>query len=235
METRGATLHMLLFTTDPLLVASFKNASRELGIEAEFSQDCQQVSDHLNHAKYEGVVVDFDTVSNARPVLASVRKSPSNQNAVLFAVATNFTDAQQALEDHAHFLLQRPIEASAIRQTLDVAYDLMLGERRRNFRNAVEIPVLLTIITSGTSIECSTINISSNGMAITTPVPFNLAEPLDVAVFLSKGVTIRATGLVIWNDTHGKCGLQFQCKTPEMRHQLDSWLDSQFATPPSEE
>jgi hypothetical protein len=64
---------------------------------------------------------------------------------------------------------------------LDVAYDLMLGERRRNFRNVVEIPVLLTIINSGTSIECSTINIGSNGMAVTTPVPFNLAEPLDVA------------------------------------------------------
>jgi hypothetical protein len=109
-----------------------------------------------------------------------------DQNAVLFAVATNFADAQQALEDHAHFLLRRPIEASAIRQTLDVAYDLMLGERRRNFRNAVEIPVLLTIIHSGTSIECSTINIGSNGMAVPTPVPFNLAGHWMLQCFYRK-------------------------------------------------
>jgi hypothetical protein len=72
-------------------------------------------------------------------------------------------------------------------------------------------------------------------MAVTTPVPFNLAEPLDVTVFLPKGPAIRATGLVVWNDTRGKCGLQFQRKTPEMRHQLDSWLDSQFAESPSQE
>jgi hypothetical protein len=77
-------LHMLLFTTDPLLVTSFKNVSRELGIEAEFSQDCQQVSHQLNHAKYEAVVVDFDTVSNARPVLASVRKSRSRSKRCAF-------------------------------------------------------------------------------------------------------------------------------------------------------
>ena len=172
-----------------------------------------------------------DTVSNARPIFASVRKSRSNQNAVLFAVATSTTHAEQALEDRAHFLLQRPIEATAIRQTLDVAYDLMLGERRRKFRNVVEIPVLLTIINSGTSIECSTINVSSNGMAVRTPVPFTLAETLDVALSLPKGLTIRATGLVIWDDKHGKCGLRFRCRTREMRQKLDSWLNFQFAKP----
>lgn len=41
--------------------------------------------------------MDFDTVSNAQPLLASVRDSRSNRNAVVFAIATNIEDAEQAL------------------------------------------------------------------------------------------------------------------------------------------
>src|SRR5579864_8817375 len=106
----------------------------------------------------------------------------------------------------------------------------MLGERRSRFRFTVSLSVLLTPVTSGTAIECSTLNVSSNGMAVVTPIGFKLAETLDTALFLPNGFRAEATGIVIWDDKHGKSGLNFQCKTPEMRHKLDSWLDSMFAT-----
>lgn len=234
MGNTGATLHVLLLTADPSLVTAFSDVSKELGIEAEPSEDFQQVSDQLNKAKYEGIVLDFDTVSNARPVLASVRESRSNRNAVVFAIATNIKDAEQALEERAHFLLRRPIDTGSIRQTLDAAYDLMLGERRRHFRYATELAVELAIINTGARIQCSTINVSSNGMAVTTPIPFKLAETLDIALLLPDGETVRATGTVIWDDKHGKSGLHFQCRTVEMRHRLDSWLDSNFEKPTPE-
>jgi DNA-binding response OmpR family regulator len=229
MKHADTTLHVLLLTADPLLASTFTNLFGELNIEAHASDDSQHIADQLNRAKYEGIVLDFDTVSNARPVLANVRESRSNKNAIVFAVATNANHAEQALEDHAHFLLRRPIEIRAIRQTLGTAYDLMLGERRRHFRYAVNLQVGLTIIASGTSLQCSTINVSGHGMAVTNPSSFKLAETLDIALLLSDGFTVRATGTVIWDDKHGKSGLHFQCSTPEMRNRLDSWLDSQFA------
>ena len=229
MEHTGTTLHVLLLTADPLLVSIFTNLFGELGIEAHASEDSQHIADQLNRAKYEGIVLDFDTVSNARPVLANVRESRSNKNAIVFAVATNANRAEQALGDHAHFLLRRPIEIRAIRQTLGAAYDLMLGERRCHFRYAVNLQVALTIIASGTSFQCSTINVSDHGMAVTNSRPFKLAETLDIALLLPDGFKVLATGTVIWDDKHGKSGLHFRCCTPEMRHRLDSWLDSQFA------
>lgn len=231
MSNNHPTLHMLLLTTDPLLASTFSDVSRTLGIEAQCSDSSQEVSDQLNRAKYEGVVLDFDTVANARPVLTSVRESRSNKNAVVFAVATGSKVAEQALRDRAHFLLRRPIETAAIKQTLDAAYDLMLGERRRHFRYATTLPVELIVINSGISLQCSTINVSSNGMAVTAPVPFKLAETLDIILLLPDGFTVRAMGTVIWDDKHGKSGLHFQCKTPEMRHKLDSWLNAHFSTP----
>jgi PilZ domain len=228
MANTAPTFHVLLLTADPRLVTQFADASKGLGVEAQCSNSSQEASHQLSRTKYEGVLVDFDTVPNARPTIASVRESRSNKNAVVFAVATEVIHAEQALEDRAHFVLRRPIQISTIRQTLDAAYDLMVGERRRHFRYAVSLPLRLALIRSGTTFQCSTLNISSNGMAVRSPVPFKLAEPLDIALSLPDGSTVCATGTVIWDDKHGKSGLHFDCRIPEMRQKLDSWLDAQF-------
>jgi len=179
--------------------------------------------------KYEGLVLDFDTIPAAIPVLARVRESRPNKDAVVFAVATGADRRDRALQDGAHFLLQRPIDSIEIKRTLHTAFDLMRGERRRYFRCAADLPVELMFITSGKSLQCITMNVSSNGMAVKTPVPLKLAETMDIALLLPETGTVRATGIVIWDDRHGKCGLKLQCSGPEMRKKLDSWLDSQFA------
>jgi len=67
-------------------------------------------------------------------------------------------------------------------------------------------------------------------MAVKTPFPLRLAETMDFALFLPETSAVRASGIVIWDDKHGKCGLRVQCSGPEMQEELDSWLDSQFAT-----
>ena len=224
------TIRALLLTADPLLITTFIGVSSELGIQAESSEDSDAVSHQLNRARYEAVVLDFDTVSNAGPVLASVHQSRSNKDAVVFAAATNATHINQALQGRAHFLLRRPIEAPVIRRTLYAAYDLMLGGHRRHFRCTVSIQVLVTIIRSRESFQCQAINISGNGMAIASPAPLKPAEMLNISLFLSNEKAVSATGIVIWDDQHGKTGISFQCSDPEMRHRLDSWLDSRFAS-----
>ena len=214
-------------TADPALVATFTDISQELQIEAEASSNCQKVSDQLNRDKYEGVVLDFDTVTDVRPLLTTVRESPANKSAIVFAVATNATHMEQAIQDRAHFLLRRPLDKRSIRQTLHAAYDLMERERRRYFRVSAILSVTLTAA-SNKIIQCSTINISGGGMAVATPEPFSPAETLEIGLVLPDGFIVCGTGIVIWDDKHGKTGLHFRCATPEMRQKLDSWLNSQF-------
>lgn len=104
----------------------------------------------------------------------------------------------------------------------------MPGKSRSCFRCSAELPVVLMFTTSKKSLECSTTNVSSSGMAVNTPFPLRLADTMDIALVLPERGTLRATGIVIWDDRHGKCGLRVQCSGPEMRQKLDSWLDSQF-------
>jgi CheY-like chemotaxis protein len=219
-------MHALLVTADSSLVATFTQISEELGIRTEPVGNVQNVSGRLNSAKYEAVLLDADTVPSAIPVISAVRESRSSTHAVVFVVASKATDSEQALERGAHFLLQRPIDAPEIRRTLRAAYDLMLGESRRYFRCKAELPVILG--TSHATFQCSTVNVSGNGMAVRTAVPLELAEPVDIEVALPDGFSVRASGLVVWHDREGNSGLKFHCSGPEMRQKLDAWLDSQF-------
>ena len=161
-------------------------------------------------------------------MLASVRESRSNRDSIVFAAATNATHIDQALQGKAHFLLRRPIDAGVIKRTLRAAYDLMLGGHRRHYRCAISLQVSVTMIRTGESFSCSTINISSNGMAIASPTALKPAELLGISVLLPNGTTVYATGIVIWGDQAGKTGLSFQCSEAAMRNKLDSWLDSNF-------
>jgi len=151
-------------------------------------------------------VLDFDTVPNAREFIAIARASRSNKNSVVFAIATNISHMEQALRDCTHFLLHRPIGASSIRKTLRSANDLMSGKRRGDFRCDAKLPVRLTNVSSGLNIDCSTMNVSSNGMAVLTPTAQTIAEVMEIALPLPDGFTIRATGIVIWDDQHGRVG-----------------------------
>jgi hypothetical protein len=94
--------------------------------------------------------------------------------------------------------------------------------------------VLLIQVTSGADITCTSINISSNGIALTTPLM--LAPGDEVQLMFSLPVSdylVRAVGTVIWDDKHGKTGLSFRCTTPEHQRDLDSWLDTQLESPVS--
>lgn len=227
MNHSNERLHVLVLTSDPMLSRTFTTLSYELGIETHTSSLARQASDQLANEKYEGVLLDFDTIVDARPILRKVKESASNKNAIVFAVATERQQAERVLHDQAHFLLRRPFDYVTVRHTLHTAYDLMRGERRRYFRCAIRLPLELT--TPSRRIQCSTINISGNGVAIETPEPLQLGAPVGLVLTLPDGSKVVAQGVVIWDDKHGKSGLHFHCASPEMRKKLDLWLDEQAA------
>lgn len=224
-------MNALLVTTDSGLVNYFAHATQEIGLETHASYSPDEVSNQLNRARFEALVLDFDTVAEARPILATARQSSSNKNAVVFAVATQMKHMEQALEDRAHFVLKRPFDDEEIKRTLHTAYDLMRREHRRTFRCVANLPVRLRTTNSREILECATLNISSHGMAVSSPVPLKPADTLDIGLRLPGEFEVRASGIVVWGDEHGEGGLKIQCRNPESRHKLDSWLDSQYKHP----
>jgi PilZ domain-containing protein len=228
-------IRALMVTGDSLLVANFTQLSKEIGIDAQPSASTVGIPDELSSAKYEAILLDFDTVPDAMPILAAVRQSRSNQKAVVFAIASEAAQGKKVLEKGANLRLERPLERIQIRRVLYAAYDLMVRERRRYFRCAVEMPVSLIQAGSGADFSCTSMNISSNGVATRGPGRFDAGEQLQIIIFLREPeFTIRAVGTVVWDDKHGKTGISFACTSPRHQQDLDSWLDARLAREPNQ-
>jgi hypothetical protein len=116
-----------------------------------------------------------------------------------------------------------------VRRTLRGAYDFMLANQRRQFRCSIVLPVRLRMVRSGAEFECSTVNLSSNGIAVCGSMRLKQFDSLDLEIVLPDGFVVLATGIVIWEDKQGKCGINFQVRTPEIRQKLNTWLSAQEA------
>jgi hypothetical protein len=223
-------LNALLLTTEEHLKINFDAVCIELGIHARNRSIHSEIATELDTQKYEAVVVDLDGLEDGHKYLAMVRQSPVNKNATSVAIATSTRNMELALDARAHFLLRRPVEEPEIRRILRAAYDFMLTDRRYNVRCSITLPVRLRIVRSGCTFECSTINVSTNGVAVFAPMSLKPTEAIDIELVLPDAFVVRASGIVVWDDGHGKSGLTFKCREPEMRHRLDAWLASQLHT-----
>lgn len=221
-------LRALLLTSEEHTIASFKTICGELGIQVQTKPTEEDISRHFDAQKYAAIVVDFDR-PEAEEQLPALQQSRANRNSVVVAVATHIRNLEKALRWRAHFVLRRPFEAVEVRRTLRAAYDLMLSDRRRQVRCDIVLPVRLRLLRTGAAFECSTMNISSGGVAIYGSMQFKPAESVDLEIVLPDGFVVVATGLIVWDDGHGKSGVTFQCRTPEIRQKFDTWLSAQVA------
>src|SRR5438270_13605707 len=156
----AAEIRALVVTRDTDLTAMIADISKEFGISAQKSKSSNGGVEELTLSKYEGLVIDFETVTQTAPIFTTVRQSPANRNTVVFAVVGSADSRQRAREAGATFLLERPLESDGIRRVLQAAYGMMTSERRRYFRCTAEIPVRL-VRDNGEEIACKTINVSS--------------------------------------------------------------------------
>ena len=225
-----AALRALLLTNEEATIAGFSAICMELGIEAQSRLKPQDIEQCLNENKYAAVIVDFDNSDAGERHVPAVQESRLNKNSVVVAVAANAKNLERALRCRAHFVLKRPIQEVEIRRTLRAAYDFMLVDRRRQFRCATILPVRLRLLRSGGTFECSTVNISTNGVAVYSSMRLKPTESVDLEVVLPDGFVVLASGIVVWDDGMGKSGINFQVRTPEIRQKLDTWLSAQAAS-----
>jgi len=227
-------LRALLLTQEETTMASFRAVCEELGIAVEPIPPGNQIALHLEEQKFAAVIVDFDNPDTAEESLLALRQSKFNKNAVVMAVGMNAKNLERALKCRAHFVVRRPFEMAELQRTLRAAYDFMLANQRRQVRCSIVLPVRLRMVRSGATFECSSVNISSNGIAVSGSMRMKQFDSLDLEMVLPDGFVVLATGIVIWENTQGMCGINFQVRTPEMRQKLDSCLSAHQALATSE-
>src|SRR5277367_374291 len=116
--------------TRDLLVESLQ----PLAVHSEVCEEVFTANRLLNQQKFEAVIVDLQLGETAVLMLEQLRFSPSNRTAVTFAIAASDPRPESTAKVDTTFVIQRPLSASSISQTMRAAFGLMVRERRRYFR-----------------------------------------------------------------------------------------------------
>lgn len=226
--TNAPEIYALLVSPDAEMSGMFAQLFREIGISTQTCIDPSLAPGVLSTSKFEALVLDVDNVNAGVPLIDKVRANTSSKHAIVFAVATQVANRQSALAHGANFAFERPFLLPEIRKALETARSLMLHDRRRYFRCPLQTAVQITRA-SGEKLRGTTMNISSNGMALVHPSVLHPGEQLTLFLYIAEAdLSLNVLGTVVWDDKHGKTGVSFKCDSPAEGKRLAAWLDAQF-------
>ena len=214
---------VLLVSADPVTIQQFSHALQELSISPDVCREVPAAVCVLNRRKFDAVIVDLQLGEQSGLILDEMRLSPSNRTAVTFVISGSDAEATAAFKKRSEFVFERPLSTQSIRNTLKPAYGLILRERRRYFRCPISIPVVILRRTMP-ELRCHSVNISEGGMAVSTFVPLNTGECVQVQFTLpGHEVPFSVESTICWWKT-GHLGVRFMSLSQEHKSELQGWL-----------
>lgn len=213
----------LVFCKDAPTRQLILEAMQPLAILPEICEEGSVAARLLDKQKFEAVIVDLRLGDEAALVLKQVRLSRGNRTAVSFAI-TSGNESQGSPRPDSTFVLQRPLSAAAISQTLRAAFGMVVRERRRYFRCPVVIPAFVRA-QQPEDLICQTVNISEGGLAIKAPTALDPDSSAMVRFSLpGHSNQLFAETTVVWCGEGGLVGLQFQALPAPQKQELQEWL-----------
>lgn len=219
------TLDSLLLSRDANLVRVLRPTLEKLTIDVQVCQEVPKASEILLSEKFDGVIVDCDDLKGGLDILKELRTTPSNKSSVAFAVLNGKkTTAQEAFGLGANFVLQKPISSLNASRCFNAAFNFMLRERRRYFRQPVKMQVELLHESKKFAAACT--DISEGGMAIQVHEALPKSAVLQVKFTLpDRNSPLELEAEAAWMDINGRAGLRFHNIPQSTQEQLEFWLN----------
>ena len=222
------TLESLLLSQDAELVRVLRPTLQKLAIDVEICNEVRIATEILISDKFDAVIVDCDDMKGGLEILEGLRNTPSNRNAVTFAVLNGKrTTTQEAFGLGANFVLQKPISALNASRCFNAAVNFMVRERRRYFRQPVRMPVKVTL--GEKLLKATGTNISEGGIALHLheALPKG-AKPQLRFTLPDTNVSLDVVAEVAWADIQGRVGLRFENLPEASQEALENWLNQQM-------
>jgi ActR/RegA family two-component response regulator len=219
-----ATASVLIVSEDTVAIGRLTEAMQHLSLSVHAFRNISAAASQLKHRKFEAVVVDLSLERAAGDFLKHLRASASNQTAVTFAITAGGDEIASALSLGFRFALQRPLTPDSISRTLQIAYGLIMRERRRYFRYPIAVPAVFKQKGSP-EVYGRTVNISERGLEISTTglLPRGCQGTVQFALPRTN-LQITAESKVCWNNERGHAGLSFLFLPVHIASELQAWL-----------
>jgi ActR/RegA family two-component response regulator len=226
-------LKALLLSRDQDVVRTMRRAFETVCIGVNVVTASEQALDGINKQKFDAVLVDVDDVHEGATVIPKLRAGKSNQRSIVFAITNGITSVKAAFEMGSNFVLDKPVSFERATRSLRAAHGLIMRERRRYFRVPVSLSAEISFANAN-NVVVSVSNISEGGLSL----------KMDRATPVQGGVTVRLTlpkttrplelkGEFVSANRGLNVGVKFYNMPPEVKAQLDTWLNKQIeqATP----
>jgi len=221
-------MESLLLTGDADIIRTLRPTLEKLSIGVEVCGEARKAGQILVSEKFDAIIVDCDDLRGGTEILRELRTTPSNKNSVAFAVLNGKnTTTQQAFGMGVNFVLQKPVTSLNAARCFTAALSFMERERRRYFRQAIELSV--RVILGEEDWKAKSTNISEGGMALA--VPAKLPEgctPRLCFVLPGRKIALDIKSELAWADAHGIAGFRFLDVPPETQELLEQWLAEQI-------
>lgn len=217
-------LDSLLISRDAALVGVLRPALEKISVDIQVCAGGQPGNDLLAKRKFDAVIIDCDDLQNGFDLLRSLRQTQSNAKSVSFAVVNGKTTTQEAFHSGANFVLQKPLTLMHASRCFNAALNFMMRERRRYFRNPVDMPVRISLAQNQEMTATAT-NVSEGGMAIR--VLGKLAKDAQGQITFTLpvvNVSLELKCEIAWADGTGRAGVRFIEVPQSSQYQLEKWL-----------
>ena len=217
----ASDLEFLLVSNDYAILTAVSGGMKKYGAKFDLVPTAEAAREFLERKRIDGVFVDMQ-VLGALELIEAVRKGATNGKTAIFACIQNASQTTATLNAGANFVLRAPLSVDGVSLHITIAKDIMMQERRRFFRYAVNLSLILK---DGEGEQRGRIiNLSEGGMAVRAVRDLKQWSVIQFAFELSLGVEISGRGQVAWTSSEGMAGILFQTLNGMGRGYLGSWL-----------
>ena len=217
-------IQFVLVSSDYATMQAVSSGVKAYGGKFMLLPAAEPAREYLNRRKIDGIFVDME-IPGAIALIESIRKGSSNSKVVIFACGRNSKEYTMTLNAGANFLLRKPLCVDAVMLHITIAKELLVRERRRYFRHAVNLPVVLNV--DDVKQRARITNLSEAGMAVHTVSPLKRSAIVEISFDLPLGINITVKGQVAWVNSEGLAGIALQDFAGKAKDFLDSWLTAQ--------
>jgi DNA-binding NarL/FixJ family response regulator len=221
-------LQAILVSRDVISTALISSAFRGAVVDIRYVRETEEALQLIAKSKFDALIVDYQSVPESAALLSALRKSKSNQRAIAFAIVNSQASAKDIFSNGANFILTRPVTAEIVTASLRAAHGLMVSERRRYLRHAIDSSCWLKTDRSEFQIGLHDVSEGGIGAEVAQFTAEQLNGPVLFRFFLpDSSVPIDGKAHVAWKR-EGKVGFQFTTLKRESRDELIRWLSRRF-------
>jgi CheY-like chemotaxis protein len=217
-------MHFLIVTHDAVTEDIFGRIADEMKAVGEFRDDAASGFSALEQQRFDVVVIDCDDVYRGDWLLRNAHKPRPNRSSVVVAITNGGTQAVDAEDSGADFVVAKPLSPDQARIDLQRLCQAVAADQRHNKRHPVQLPIFLSF---GQVVDrrAEAFNLSLGGIGVRVTEPIEDDDMIHVRFWLPDCATsIRARGEIAWSDRDGNTGIKFTGINPECHGVLADWL-----------